>query len=107
MREVTAQFDTALINTGQGEYIRLEGYCIAQVKVIFLLLKTALSALFPSNIQIPKYLAYVEWFKLFQDFPEPDYLFYKTKCAFYQGNPVASIISLVNISYSVHLFSKD
>lgn len=104
-REIApARFDTVLVSDGQSGYIGVQGYRVAQVKVIFSLSKASLSASFPPTIQVPKYLAYVEWFTDFPKAPEPDHLLYRVRKSFYQGKRVASVIPLANISRSVHLF---
>ena len=104
--DIPGRFDPVLVNGGHGQYIGIEGYRAAQVKVIFTLTKTARQALFPSTIRCPEYLAYVEWFKPFKPQPQPRHLFYEVSRASYQGHRVASIIPLSNIRRSLHLLSK-
>ncbi|KAG1847683.1 hypothetical protein DFJ58DRAFT_717167 [Suillus subalutaceus] len=83
--DVPAQFDTVLINDGTGRSVGIEGYCVGQIRVIFSIPQNAVPMMFPTTIQPPKHLAYVE-------------------CRFVQsGERVASIIPVTNIHRSVHL----
>ncbi|KAK7689551.1 hypothetical protein QCA50_007343 [Cerrena zonata] len=71
-----ARFDTVLVSDGKSGYLGVQGYRVAQVEVIFSLSKASISASFPPSIQVPQYLAYVEWFTLFPKAPEDDHLLY-------------------------------
>ena len=100
---IPGRFDTALVNMGYGEHIGVDGYRVAQVKVIFSLPKN--TGLFAPTTHIPQYLAYVEWFSSFRSNTDTSHLLYEIERAYNnQGNPIASIIPLQNISRSIHLF---
>ncbi|KAH8101620.1 hypothetical protein BXZ70DRAFT_1019531, partial [Cristinia sonorae] len=104
-RLVNGQFDTALVNDGDGTYIGIDGYRVAQVRLIFSLPKRA-APLFSETRQPPKYLAYVEWFKDFT-FPLDDHGLYKIKRSLSPvGERLASIIPLSSIRRSVYLFPE-
>ena len=105
-KEIPARFDTVLVNSGNGAYIGVKDHRIARVKVIFALSSSVIKATFPAHVQIPKYLAYVEWFSSFSSSPDNDNMLYKIQKVTYQDRPVASIIPLYNIVRSVHLFPK-
>ena len=105
-REVPSRFDTVLVNEGDGQYIGLQGHRVGQVKVIFTLTPTAVRAAFPPQSPPPLYLAYVEWFSAFDDNPLANHQFYKVEKLFNGDHRLASIISLSNISRSVHLSLK-
>ncbi|KAI0072082.1 hypothetical protein K474DRAFT_1678946 [Panus rudis PR-1116 ss-1] len=99
-KQKSPRFDTALVNEGQG-------HRIAQVKVIFELPKKAQAKLFNADINVPKYLAYVEWFRPFDNAPKVDHLFYQVKRAFTpQGNRSASIIPLENRLLELDFYKK-
>ncbi|KAI0336980.1 hypothetical protein BDW22DRAFT_1340702 [Trametopsis cervina] len=101
---VPARFDTALVNGGTGEYLGINGYCIAQVKVIFSIPPHLITRLFPSEKPPPRYLAYVEWFTSFDHEPCSHHLLYRVKRLQNNGQRLASIIPLQNIRRSVHLY---
>lgn len=62
--------------------------------------------LFRPNIEIPKHLAYVEWFSEFRRDPEANHLMYKINRAFKDGKRVASIIPVSDIDRSVVIFPR-
>ncbi|KAI0343815.1 hypothetical protein BDW22DRAFT_1477302 [Trametopsis cervina] len=101
---IPARFDTALINCGTGEYNGIDGYRIAQVKVIFSIPSRLAGILFPPEKPPPQYLAYVEWFTPFDNNPRPNNLFYRIKRSLQNNKRLASIIPLNNIRRSVHLY---
>ena len=105
-KDIPARFDTVLVNSGNGGYIGVKEHCIARVKVIFALSSSVIKATFGAHIQIPKYLAYVEWYSSFNNSPGDNHMLYKVQKVTYQNKPVASIIPLYNIVRSVHLFPK-
>ena len=102
---IPGRFDTAMINTGDGEYVGIKGYQIGQVKVIFSLPKDI--QLFAPNVYVPPYLAYVEWFTAFDSNADHDHHLYDVERAVDDNNnPYASVIPLDNISHSIHLFPE-
>ena len=104
-KEIPGRFDTAMINTGDGDYIGVKGYQIAQVNVIFSLPTNV--GLFAPDVYVPPYLAYVEWFTAFESDAEDDHLLYDVERAVDDNNqPYASVIPLDNISRSIHLFPQ-
>ncbi|KAJ6475468.1 hypothetical protein C8R45DRAFT_1102753 [Mycena sanguinolenta] len=104
--EIPALFDTALINTGHGGRTGASGYRVGQVRVVFTLPPHLAKQILPSNIQPPKYLAYVEWFSAFKPQPERHHLMYKVSRVIKNGDRLASIIPVSNIRRSVHLLPK-
>ncbi|KAJ6605728.1 hypothetical protein B0H10DRAFT_2311298 [Mycena sp. CBHHK59/15] len=103
--QLPARFDTALVNEGAGGMTGVDGYRVAQVRVIFSLRPSDIQILFLPGIHPPKYLAYVEWFTPFTQ-PEPDHLMYKVTRHLEDGDRLASIIPVTNIRRSVHLLPK-
>ena len=92
-----------MINIDNGQYIGVKGYQVAQVKVIFSLPKNV--TLFSATTYVPSYLAYVEWFTPFESNTDSSHHLYDIERAIDDnGNPCASVISLNNISRSIHLF---
>jgi hypothetical protein len=63
--------------------------------------------MFNDDVDVPKHLAYVEWYTAFPDTPDPDHLLYKVSPMKYQdGGRICSIIPLANIHRSTHLLPK-
>ena len=63
--------------------------------------------MFTDGVDIPKHLAYIEWYSPLPDSPERNHLLYKVsplKNA--DGTHVCSVIPLANVRRSVHLFPK-
>ncbi|KAI0072632.1 hypothetical protein K474DRAFT_1726506 [Panus rudis PR-1116 ss-1] len=98
------RFDTALVNTGRGGIVGVQGYRVAQVKVIFTLPEAAIPFLFNTR-QPPTYLAYIEWFTPFRDIDAATGL-YKVSRSFKDGRRAAAVVPLINIHCSVHLFPQ-
>ncbi|KAJ6553786.1 hypothetical protein DFH09DRAFT_924695 [Mycena vulgaris] len=105
--EVPARFDTALVDiTGQKAKTGTAGYRIAQVRVVFTLPPRLAKMIFPSNIEPPRYLPYVEWFSSFKPQPERHHMMYKVSRIIKNGDRLASIIPVGNIRRSIHLLPK-
>ncbi|EPQ54137.1 hypothetical protein GLOTRDRAFT_44196 [Gloeophyllum trabeum ATCC 11539] len=104
-RPVPARFDTVLVNLGSGKELGLTGYRVAQVRVVFTLPPRAIAALFPRR-QPPKHLAYVEWFTPFSRSPEPNSRLNKVSRSVRNSDRLASVIPVLQIRRSVHLYPK-
>ncbi|KAG1874431.1 hypothetical protein F4604DRAFT_1880886 [Suillus subluteus] len=101
---IPARFDTVLVNEGDGGITGMNGYRVAQVRVVFTLTSKAMDLLFPAGpVKPPAHLAYVEWFTPFQQ-PESHHGLYKISCLMRHGEHLASIIDVSDIRRSVHLF---
>ncbi|KAJ7812442.1 hypothetical protein B0H14DRAFT_3752478 [Mycena olivaceomarginata] len=105
-KELSGRFDTALVNDGSGKMTGIDGYRVAQVRVVFSFRPRHIRALFRPGLIPPDHLAYVEWFSPFSAQPEPHHLMYKIKRSLKDGDRVASIIPVANIRRSVHLLPK-
>ncbi|KAG1748112.1 hypothetical protein EDB19DRAFT_1630396 [Suillus lakei] len=101
---IPARFDTVLVNEGDGGITGVDGYRVAQVRVVFTLTTQATNLLFPAGpVKPPAHLAYVEWFTPFQQ-PESHHGLYKISRLMRHGERLASIIDVSDIRRSVHLF---
>ncbi|KAG2108065.1 uncharacterized protein F5147DRAFT_761177 [Suillus discolor] len=103
---VPGRFDTVLVNCGNGGEKSVEGYRVAQVRVIFSIPEKHHASLFPSHILIPKHLAYVEWFSPFTGTSERNHGMHKVSRSYENGEQLVSIISVKDIRRSVHLIPK-
>ncbi|KAJ7222751.1 hypothetical protein B0H12DRAFT_1078209 [Mycena haematopus] len=104
--DLPARFDTALINDGTGKMTGVEGYRVAQVRVVFSFKSKQIQGLFSPGLSPPSYLAYVEWFSSFSPQPESHHLMYKINRSLKNGDRIASVIPVANIRRSVHLIPK-
>ena len=83
----------------------IQGYRIAQVRVVFRIPSGALPALFSNNARpLPRFLAYVEWFTPFPALPCSNHGLYKVKRSLRNGSRLASVIPVENVVRSCHLF---
>ncbi|KAG1903207.1 uncharacterized protein F5891DRAFT_1106185 [Suillus fuscotomentosus] len=100
---IPARFDTVLVNEGDGGTTGVDGYRVAQVRVVFTLTNQASNVLFRAGpAQPPTHLAYVEWFTPFQQ-PESHHGLYKVARLIRHGERLASIIEISDICRSIHL----
>ncbi|KAH8100281.1 hypothetical protein BXZ70DRAFT_938839 [Cristinia sonorae] len=104
-REISARFDTVLVNLGQGENVGVKGYRVAQIRAVFLLSNDACERLFPTGVDPFGPLAYVEWFSKFPSTPHRDHKMFKVSRSFTSaGYRYASVIPIANIRRTVKLF---
>jgi hypothetical protein len=75
---------------------------------VFSLSDSAIKTLFPRHLipGLPKHLAYVEWFTAFTPSPEPHHKLYKISRLLRNGDRLASVIPVLNIKQSLHLFPR-
>ncbi|KAI0055548.1 hypothetical protein BV25DRAFT_1815428 [Artomyces pyxidatus] len=105
-RLVPGRFDTVLVDMGDGGDSGVEGYRVAQVRVVFSLPIRARRSVFPEDEDAPRHMAYVEWFTPFQDAAEDNHEMYRLTRMLKDGRRVGSIIPVGNIRRSVHLFPR-
>ena len=89
--------------------MNLTGYRIGQIHVIFSLPANAIKQLYPhaQGDNIPSvHLAYVEWFTALLAKPEPYHGLYKIRQSSNNGEWLASVIPVSNVSRSAHLFPQ-
>ncbi|PIL34532.1 hypothetical protein GSI_03310 [Ganoderma sinense ZZ0214-1] len=84
---VPGRFDTVLVNDGTGGVTGVQGYRVAQVRVVFRIPSGALPALFTNSARpYPRFLAYVEWFTPFPSVPGSSHGLYKIKRSVRNGS---------------------
>ncbi|KAI0310832.1 hypothetical protein OF83DRAFT_1295682 [Amylostereum chailletii] len=105
-RPRAGRFDTALVNLGEGDVAGVEGYRVAQVRLVFALSSKAKKTSFAPHVSPPTHLAYVEWFTLFETTPEDNHLMYRIRRSTTEGRREASIIPVEDIRRSVVLIPK-
>lgn len=83
------------------------GYRVGRVRVVFTLPEKAHKLMFQPHVEnIPKHLAYIEWFSPFEDEPDPNHLLYKIKATRSEEGHVCSVISVNDIRRSAHPYPK-
>ncbi|EIW53615.1 uncharacterized protein TRAVEDRAFT_133656 [Trametes versicolor FP-101664 SS1] len=101
-RTVPGRFDTVLVNDGTGGFSGVQGYHVAQLRLVFKLPKAACQELFP-DVLVPGHLAYVERFTPFTA-PDPAHGLYKvTRRRDAAGARLATVVEVRNIRRSCHL----
>lgn len=81
------------------------GYRVAQVRVVFRIPEKASNELFRADNDLPRHLAYVEWFSNFGNNPDVNNRMYKISRA-YIGDTrrLFSVVPVADIRRSVHLY---
>jgi hypothetical protein len=94
---IPGRFDTALVKNGSR-------FCVAQIRVMFQLPRSALPSIFLSSRPAPPTdLAYVEWFSP-HSMPDESHGMYRISRRYRNERRVASIIPLAEVCRSVQLF---
>ncbi|EIW56974.1 uncharacterized protein TRAVEDRAFT_170977 [Trametes versicolor FP-101664 SS1] len=102
-RTVPGRFDTVLVNNGTGGRSGVQGYEVAQLRLVFKLPNVANETLFP-GVLAPGHLAYIERFTPMVG-PDPVHGLYKvTRQRDGSGARLASVVEVRNIRRSCHLF---
>ncbi|KAH9856108.1 hypothetical protein C2E23DRAFT_866199 [Lenzites betulinus] len=101
-RIVPGRFDSVLVNDGTGGASGIQGYHVAQLRLVFKLSQAACRDLFP-DVLPPGHLAYIERFSSFTA-PDPIHGLYKvTRSRDPAGARLASVVEVRNIRRSCHL----
>ena len=93
----------ALLDSGKKHQTGIQALCVAQIWVVFCISCEAAHHLFPHTINVPKHLAYVEWFTPFWAMPDANYSLYKISCSMMGNSHMSSIVPIHNIVQSIHL----
>ncbi|KAF7355843.1 hypothetical protein MVEN_00912600 [Mycena venus] len=93
-KELPARFDTALVNDGTGKMTGIDGYRVAQIRVVFSFKPKHIQGLFSSGLSPPRYLAYVEWFSAFSPQPEANRLMYKINRSLKDGDRIDDRVTI-------------
>ncbi|CDO71997.1 hypothetical protein BN946_scf184943.g32 [Trametes cinnabarina] len=99
-RAVPGRFDTVLINDGTGGRSGVQGYHIAQLRLVFKLSTAASQVLFP-DVLAPGHLAYIERFTPFAAAPDTTHGLYKV--ARHRGAGGERLASVVEMFYGLIL----
>ncbi|KAI0373820.1 hypothetical protein BV20DRAFT_988937 [Pilatotrama ljubarskyi] len=107
--ELPARFDTVLVRTSEAsDRGAIQGYRVAQVRLVFTVPARAMDALFP-RLDItsrPRHLAYVEWFSASSHIAHPDHGLYKVSRSLRRGARLCSVIPVDQIERSCRLFPE-
>jgi hypothetical protein len=83
-----------------------EGYGVVRVKVIFSIPEPLRLSLFKPGIDVPKHLAYVEWYSPL-DSRDPNHRMFKIfPLKDSEGTRICSVIPLTDVQRSVHLIPR-
>lgn len=81
------------------------GYRVAQVRVVFRIPEKASNELFRADKDLPRHLAYVEWFSNFGNNPDVNHRMYGLSRAYMgNGKRLFSVVPVADIRRSVHLY---
>ncbi|KAI0826961.1 hypothetical protein BC628DRAFT_1369912, partial [Trametes gibbosa] len=101
-RTVPGRFDTVLVNDGTGGLSGVQGYHVAQLRLVFKLPKAACEELFP-DVLVPGHLAYIKRFTPFTA-PDPVHGLHKvTRRRDAAGARLATVVEVLSIRRSCHL----
>ncbi|KAL0567675.1 hypothetical protein V5O48_014322 [Marasmius crinis-equi] len=108
---VPGRFDTVLVKMVEDAHVQgIEGYRVGRVRVLFTLRKSHLDQLFQPDEQeeVPRHLAYIEWFTRFPSRPDPVHGLYKINHSVdsSSGYRDASVVPVAYFQRSVHLYPK-
>jgi len=102
------RFDTVLVKVARDDTSRtgIHRYRVAQLRNIFSLPSRATPFLFQGHVDVPKHLAYVEWFSEFRPNAEAHHLMYKVTHSIKDGKRDSAVIRVSDIERSVALIPK-
>ncbi|KAF9522759.1 hypothetical protein CPB83DRAFT_776604 [Crepidotus variabilis] len=99
---IPGRFDTAMVNIANGGRVGVKGYCVGQIRCVFVLPSKVQKEWFPGQSP-PLHLAYVEWFTPFASLrPGRDHGLYKISKRTIDGQQRASVIPINLIKQSAH-----
>ncbi|KIP06193.1 hypothetical protein PHLGIDRAFT_107242 [Phlebiopsis gigantea 11061_1 CR5-6] len=111
-RGVPGRFDTALVNLGAGGAVGVDGYRVAQIRVIFSIPKRRIPTLFPGRTP-PEHLVYLEWFTPFRAADTSTHGLFKIGRSTTVGSSIANerhgarsavVVPLTDVRRSIHLW---
>ena len=100
---IPCRFDMALLDSEKKNQTGIQALHVAQIQVVFCISHEAAHHLFPHTINVPKHLAYVEWFTLFWAMPDANYSLNKILRSMMGNSRMSSIVPIHNIVQSIHL----